>query len=173
MRLDALLNDLCQNGIKRPSTYPDIDAWLERAEKEHSDRPFRALLSHANPRDHNAVIIKDQPIHEGNNLWLIPECPPVHRTADELVRAVSPILRVCRQISFIDPYFDPNQQRFMDPMRLFLQEIWGQRHKLENPEISIHTGIDRFFYSYEVGLQRNRGEEEKVFLLPCHNMPSK
>lgn len=50
----------------------------------------------------------------------------------------------------------------MGPMELFLLEIWAQRHELENPEISLHTGIDRFFYSYETGLQRNSGEEEKV-----------
>lgn len=49
MRLSALLEMLWENSVKRRSTFPEITKWLERAIKEHEERPFRAIVATQNP----------------------------------------------------------------------------------------------------------------------------
>lgn len=164
--LDALLRDLTQNMVKRRSTFTEIPQWLDRAETEHAERPFHAIVARENPRANGHVIPAKGLIAEGHPRWVVPDHPPVARSAVELVTAVSPILRSCRHIVFIDPYFDPTKQRFMEPMTAFLQEIWTNRYGAENPRVELHTGIDRFFRQHEQGQNRNSDEERRV----CANL---
>jgi hypothetical protein len=164
MRMDALLRHLKQNMIKRRSTFPDIQVWLDRAEAEHAARPFHAILSTDNPRETAEVIAADRLIENGRHpCWTVPDNPPVPRTAEELARAVAPILRACGHIVFIDPYFDPGHQRFMEPMAAFLNEIWANRYGIENPTVEIHTSIDRYFERYERGPNRDPAEENRAY----------
>ena len=170
INLDALLTHLTQNMVKRRNTFSEITVWLERAEAEHAERPFHALLAEANPRGNNYVVQADRLIAESHPRWAVPDTPPVTRSSAELVAAVAPILRICRHIVFIDPYFDPTRQRFMNPMAAFLHEIWTDRCGAENPIAEIHTGIDRFFKDYERGQNRNPLEEKRVCSNLIHEM---
>jgi hypothetical protein len=164
--LDALLRDLTQNMVKRRNTFTEIAVWLERVEKEHAERPFHAILARENPRENGHVVSAKRLVAEGHPRWAVPDNPPVARSAAELVAAVSPILRACRHIVFIDPYFDPTKLRFMEPMAAFFQEIWANRYGAENPRIELHTGIDRFFREQERGQNRNPDEERRA----CANL---
>jgi hypothetical protein len=164
--LDALLRDLTQNMVKRRNTFTEIPVWLERAETEHAERPFHAIVARENPRANEHVIPAERLVAEGHSRWTVPDHPPVARSAVELVAAVAPMLRACRHIVFIDPYFDPAKQRFMEPMAAFLQKIWADRYGVENPRVELHTGIDRFFREHERGQDRNADEERRV----CANL---
>jgi len=160
--LDALLRDLTQNMVKRRSTFTEIPVWLERAETEHAERPFHAILARENPRENSYVVTVKKLIAEGHPRWAVPDNPPVARNAVELVGAVAPLLRACRHIVFIDPYFDSTKHRFMEPMKAFLKEIWHNRYGTENPRVELHTGIDRFFHEHERGQNRKPIEERRV-----------
>lgn len=163
--LDALLSELSKNMVTRRNTFPEIPVWLEKAEKEHTERPFHAIVAISNSRGNDQVIQSDKLCTEGRHpFWSMPDTPPVPRKADELVAAVSPVLRVCRHIIFVDPYFDPNKDRFLKPMAGFLNEIWTNRYGVENPTVEIHTSIDRFFENYEKGSNREKDKERKVCL---------
>jgi hypothetical protein len=164
--LDALLRDLTQNMVKRRNTFSEVPVWLERAETEHAKRPFHAILARENPRENDYVVPAARLVADGHTRWAVPDNPPVSRNAAELVAAVAPMLRTCGHIVFIDPYFDPTKQRFMEPMAAFLQEIWANRYGAENPRIELHTGIDRFFREHERGQNRNLDEERRV----CANL---
>lgn len=164
--LDALLTDLTQNIVKRRNTFEEIPVWLERAEAEHAQRPFHALVARGNPRSIEKVIPASNLINEGHPCWCIPDTPPIARNAHELATAVAPILRTCRQIVFIDPYFDPQKPRFMEPMAAFFKEIWARGYCYENPRVELHTSIDRFFKDYERGANRNSEEEKRA----CSNL---
>lgn len=160
--LDALLRDLTQNMVKRRNTFIEIPVWLVRAEKEHVERPFHAIVARENPRENEHVVSTERLVTEGHPCWVVPDHPPVARNAVELVAAVAPMLRACQHIVFIDPYFDPAKQRFMEPMAAFLQEIWVNRFGKENPRVELHTGIDRFFYTDQRGENRNPDKEKRV-----------
>lgn len=166
MRLNALLTDLTQSIVKRRNTFEEIPVWLERAEAEHAQRPFHALVAKENPRNNEKVIPVMKLINEGHCCWDVADMPPTARNAHELAAAVAPILRTCRQIVFIDPYFDPQKPRFMEPMAAFLREIWACGYCEDNPRVEIHTSIDRLFKDYERGASRNPDEEEKA----CSNL---
>ena len=160
--LDALLRDLSQNMVKRRNTFSEIAVWLARAEAEHAERPFHAMLARDNPRGNDHVVPAVKLVEEGHPCWAVPDNPPVSRNAAELVAVVAPILRVCRHVVFVDPYFDPAKQRYMEPMKAFLHEIWMSRYGVENPQVELHTSIDRFFRDHERGANRNPDEERRV-----------
>ncbi|MCK5680858.1 hypothetical protein KAI46_08630 [bacterium] len=160
--LTALLRDLTQNMVKRRSTFTEISTWLERAEAEHAERPFHAILANKNPRGKDHVITADRLIAEGHTSWSVPDNPPVARNADEFVATMAPLLRTCRHIVFFDPYFDPTKRRFMKPFQGFIDEIWTNRYGCEDPEVELHTSIDRFFKVHEIGKTRDSDQERRV-----------
>jgi len=147
--------------VKRRNTFTEIAVWLDRAEKEHSERPFHAIVARRNPRENGHVIAAEIVLSKGHPYWAVPNHPPVIRSAAKLVAAVAPMLRTCRHIVFIDPYFDPTKQRFMKPMAAFLQEIWVNRYGAENPRVEIHTSIDRIFTEHEQGQNRKSDEQRR------------
>ena len=158
-RLEALLASLCENMVKRASSFPEIKNWLERAEAEHAERPFHAIVARQNPRDYDYVITADKLVENGHDKWQVPDNSPVPRTATGVVEAMAPILRVCRQIVFIDPYFDPTKDRFLKPMACFLDVIWNSRYGVGKPRLELHTSIDRYFRKYERGPERDPEKE--------------
>lgn len=168
--LDALLRDLTQNMVKRRNTFPEILVWLDRTEAEHAERPFYALLARENPRGCAQVFSTERLVAEGHARWVVPSHPPVVRNAGELVAAVAPMLRASRHIVFIDPYFDPTKQRFVVPMAAFLHEIWTNRYGTENPQVELHTGMDRFFREHERAQNRKLDEEKRVYSNLVHEM---
>ena len=165
-RFDALLSLLSENMVKRASVFPEIKVWLERAEAEHAVRPFHAIVATQNPRNHEQIIMADELIEKGHNLWQMTDNSAVRRTAAELVTAVAPVLRVCRQIIFIDPYFDPTKSRFIKPMDGFLKKIWNNRYGAAKPQVELHTSVDRYFREYERGAERDIKEDRRV----CDNL---
>ncbi|MBF0192852.1 MAG: hypothetical protein HQL99_17200 [Magnetococcales bacterium] len=55
-RIESLLDTLCEKMVKRPSSFPELPSWLEKAEREHGERPFRGILSHSNPRNQPFIV---------------------------------------------------------------------------------------------------------------------
>jgi hypothetical protein len=147
MRLTALLESLWGMSIKRKSSFPEMTDWLERAEAEHDERPFRAILATKNPRKKDFVIETNDLIDNGHQLWNIPDDPVVPRKAEELAKAVSPILKKCQWAIIVDPNFDPGKSRFRDTLERFLIECRDNNCGESCPQIELHTGIDRFFKS--------------------------
>ncbi len=160
MRLSALIQDLSQNTIKRRDSFSDISAWLERAIAEHKERRFHAILASTNSQECDEVIHAGELIKNGHELWLTKDDPVVERSASEIVAAVSPLLRLCSTIIFVDPYFNPKRMRFTEPFSGYTDKIWNQRYGINDPTVELHTGIDRFFESWETGEQRDQTEEK-------------
>ncbi len=145
LRLDALISKLVEAAVKRKSTFSEITSWIERTEKEHSERPFRAILTNINGRNNPAVIEARNLIEHGHALWNVPGLPTVPRRASEVADFIAPVLRVSKQIIFVDPYFDPNKPRFRNPFQAMVNRIYEYRETTDEVTIEVHTGIERFF----------------------------
>lgn len=169
-RLSALLDDLCQNAVKRRGSFPEILDWLERAEAEHSERPFHGIVATMNPRHNSNVIRSAELIETGHDLWSVPDECVVPRNPQEIVKAVAPLLRICRHAVFVDPYFEPKASRFTEPFASFMEQIWTYRRGIEEPEVELHTGIERFFRN---GEEPNPEEERRVTSELLNNMKNK
>ena len=109
MRMTEIIQLLWQNAVRRYSTFTKLSDWLERAEAEHRERPFHAIIALKNPRNRSFIITVQRLIENGHDLWNISETYPTARTAEEIAGAVSPITRLCRHAILIDPYFDPTK----------------------------------------------------------------
>jgi hypothetical protein len=172
MRMTELIQLLWQNAVKRYSTFQEIPDWLERAEAEHEQRPFHAIVATENPRERNFIITAQGLVENGHDLWNIPPTYPIARTAEEIAGAISPLTRLCRHAILIDPYFDPRKHRFRQTLSAILNSCNDNIRGIENIQFELHTSIDRFFRVWERGDNRDPSTELRVynnFVLECQN----
>ena len=162
MRLGALMDHMkSYMGTRQDSSW-EIESWLERTIAEHQKKPFHGIISKRNPTENDKVIEVSTLIEEGHESWNIPEDILVKRDAGKFTNAVAPILKLCSQFVFIDPYFNPEKVRFNEPLDEFLNIIWNQRCVMGAPKIELHISIDTHFQPYEKWSNRNPTEERKV-----------
>jgi hypothetical protein len=145
MRLGALLTKLMEEAARRRNTFKEIPLWVERAERECDERPFRAILTNVEGRRHPAVLRAAELIANGNSLWNVPALPAVTRKVREMADAAAPVLRASRRIIFVDPYFDPTAARFTRPVEAMIERVFDSRDASEGVAVELHTGIERFF----------------------------
>lgn len=162
-RMTEIIQHLWQNSVRRPSTFPEISDWLERAEAEHTRCPFYAIIATANPRMRKYVIVASSLVEHGHVLWGIPPDYPTARTPEEIAQALAPLLCTCRHIALIDPFFDPNKQRFRQTFEAILSKCSRNVCGMEGMTIELHTSIDRFFKDWERGDSRDLDAETKVY----------
>ena len=171
-RMTALIQLLWENAVRRYSTFPEIPEWLEKAEAEHNERPFHAIVATENPRERNFIITAQGLIESGHELWNIPGTSPTPRTAEEIARTISPLTRLCSHAVLIDPYFDPTKLRFRQTLSAILATCNDNVRGIENIQVELHTSIDRFFQRWERGDNRDPNKESRVygnFALECRN----
>ncbi len=159
MRMTELIQFFWQNAVRRYSTFPEIPEWLERAEAEHNERPFHAIVATENPRERDFVIPAKKLAQEGHELWRIAERNPTHRTADSIAAAVSQLVRLCRRAVIIDPYFDPSKLRFRQTFSAILSKCNENVCGPDRIQVEWHTSIDRCFRNWEKGEERDSNDE--------------
>lgn len=159
-KIEVILLDTLNTTIKRPSTFPELENWLERAEKEHTERPFRAVLSLKNPNSNPSVIESWALIEEGHDLWCIPDLETVHRTPEKITEALKPVLQFGKKIVFIEPYFSDKKSTLSTLKELF-HCVWSYRIPGSDPVVQVQAKLDdwadrhegeRFIHSCERGL---------------------
>jgi hypothetical protein len=163
MRMTELIQHLSQNSVRRASTFTEIPSWLTRAEAEHSERPFRAIIATLNPRDRSFVITSQELVETGHDLWNIPDRHPTTRNAAEIANAVLPLMKLSQHAVIIEPYFDPAKQRFRRTLAAILAACSRNVCGLKTIRVELHTSIDRFFEDWERGEFRDPDEEARVY----------
>jgi len=161
MRMTELVQYLWQNSIKRLSTFSENIVWLERAEAEHAERPFYAILATDNPRKRSFVIAANDLIENGHDLWRIPDQNPTTRTPEDIAGTLSSVLQTCRHAILVDPYFNPRKRRFLRTLEAILQSCCGNICGVDKLQVELHTSIDREFNSWERGEDRNT-EDDRI-----------
>ncbi|MBI2800018.1 MAG: hypothetical protein HYX63_06975 [Gammaproteobacteria bacterium] len=129
---------------------PRLD-WLSNAEAEHVERPFHAIVSATNPRTHEGVLAWDD-INNTHPRWTVALAIDVAREANAMAQAVAPLLRASKEIVFIDPHFRPNEPRFRDPLKAFLEVAFsGRTQALERIFYYCNTNLSREFFESQCG----------------------
>lgn len=124
----------------------DDIAWLREALSSHRRLPFYAILTRAetiskySPKELIAVCTALDSVPE-SPLWnSVSRSVTVERTAKEMAKAVAPILRTCRSLLFIDPFFNPELYRYRRSIPEFLKSAFTQRYDPKSLSlIEIHT----------------------------------
>ena len=81
-----------------------LDSWLENAMISHAKRPFHAIVARKEISE-SSVVSPDE-LDADHPLMTVPRSRDVPRTAEDLARACSLLLRTAREINLVDPYFD-------------------------------------------------------------------
>lgn len=120
--------------------------WLGEALASHHRVPLYTILT-------RAVTISDNssglPTSICMNLDKVVESPlwtsvsrsvRVERVASKMAQAVAPLLRTCRALRFIDPYFYPGKPWYQNPLREFLEAAITNRYPPKSLRlIEFHT----------------------------------
>ena len=93
--------------------YDRMRGWLDNAELQHIIKPFHAIISVNNPRNHEKILIAGD-VDEKTTLWIIPKEKIVPRKAYDLAICVKMLLNISREILLIDPHFNPQLPRYVE-----------------------------------------------------------
>lgn len=126
--IEGRIGYLAERMIERGSSHPECPTWLGKVVAEHVERPFHGILSMIPDKSVPAVMTPDMLFEEHPPAaWRVPPNPAPPRTAEGLATALSPLLTRCREVVFVDPWFDPIAPRYLDSLRALLAVLWGPR----------------------------------------------
>ena len=121
--------------ITRQNIWDPQKEWLPNAEEEHGRKPFHAILARANPRS-RLFVLEGPLVEESHSLWKVEVSQPVVRTPQEVGACVGPLLRISRQIVFVDPYFRAGHYNYRDLFATLL-ELAVRDRRSEPPSLEI------------------------------------
>jgi hypothetical protein len=113
-------------------------AWIDNAVTEHLKTSFRAIIAVANPKSFDFVRCGDD-LDETDPLWRAETECRIERTATQMAECAATLLRASSKIRFVDPYFEPNDPRFTNPLKEFLRRALTDRGKAGLRNIEYHT----------------------------------
>jgi hypothetical protein len=112
-RLDARL-------IKGTRLYRNPETWLVNVEAAHRDHPFWAIIATSRPGNAEPFLPIGE-LDEDTPYWHVQRERIVSRTAASLGACAVDLFRQCREIVFVDPYFDPREERWQNTLREFIR----------------------------------------------------
>ncbi len=125
--------------VRRNAVWNPDRAWLDNAVAEHQRIPFHAILARHNPSGHPKVLVADL-LDERTPLWSVPHGVVVRRAAPEIAGVVCDMLRLARDIVFVDPYFSCSPDRnYLEVLTACLQACLEQRIPEGYPRIRFLT----------------------------------
>ena len=110
-RMETLIQHLSSVMVERQ--HPDWDpgrSWVENAVDQQV--PFHAVLARHNPTGDPKILVADE-LDESTSRWAAQHGTTVRRQAKAIAETVGGMLRIARNIIFVDPYFAPDRSRFV------------------------------------------------------------
>lgn len=137
-RILELINIFTERMISRDNySFDGTIPWLENAEKEYENKKFEAILSRENPRGHTFVLTDGDLINSDE--WNKLRGDSIPRNASEMAALISSMLANCREAIFIDPHFDPREERYRRPLGEFLKILIEKRIIRCSPRVEVHA----------------------------------
>jgi hypothetical protein len=121
--------------------FNDAD-WLGQAEREDKNRPFRAIVSSANPRTHKKVLVSSELDKEEETPWRVSRSCSIPREPSRLAAIAEPLLKISREVRFVDPHFDPEKRRYQESHRAFLECLSRCNPQLKKVEFHLEIATD-------------------------------
>jgi hypothetical protein len=138
-RLLALIRHIRESASLRNGNVSSTQTWIDAAVLEHHQYPFGGILVRSIPYNFTHFVGADQLGEVISYVWA-PPAPSVYRQPKELAIALSPLLRSCSHLKFVDPYFDAGLADFRDTFAAFLEEA-QKRRPSSTIQLEIHLAI--------------------------------
>ncbi|RJP27756.1 MAG: hypothetical protein C4527_12550 [Candidatus Omnitrophota bacterium] len=110
-RIEVCMRKIESKLLKSHRDYDPDKLWLENAELSHMVLPFHAILACENPRSHDYIILPDE-IDEIHPHFKIQREIALPRNAESMLHEIENLLSMSKDILFIDPHFDPSEERW-------------------------------------------------------------
>lgn len=118
--------------------------WLRNAVAEHGRSPFQAILAGCT---HSYAVVVDATDLDATDLPQLLRHGPsqIHtRNAQELGRAVRPLLLLSKKVLIIEPNFTIKSPKFRGPLEAILMATLDlDNHVRRDIEVEIHVGMDK------------------------------
>jgi hypothetical protein len=112
-----------QASIRSRRTYdPAVGDWITNAIAQNTADPFRAIIASAKSHSHENVLVVDD-VEDTNPLVHVPTDAAIPRDASALAAAMKYLLRSSKTVLFVDPYYDPYDNRYQATLRVCLKDI--------------------------------------------------
>lgn len=107
--------------------YPE-NSWLENAAREHTVRPFHAII-YAGEEQPCREALRPDDCSDENVLFNTAISRNIIRTADEIAKAVFIVAAAAHEIDIVDPFFDlrPGKGDFLSPLAALLGKLSASR----------------------------------------------
>jgi len=122
----------------RNPQWKDAMSWISNAIEEDGRDPFCAILSNDNSSGHAKVLTYDE-LDEVPPLWRAEHERVTPRTPEAFAIAIAPLVKISKNLIFIDPYFDPNSGDVLRTIRVILNRCVGARYGKPFESIEFHT----------------------------------
>lgn len=114
--------------------------WVDNALEEHRQRPFCAIITD-NACGKSPEVIREEDLDEEDEpRWKAEVQRRIERTAADMAACADTLLRNAKQILLVDPYFNPQAQRFRRPFGAFLRAAANREPGIPIERIEVHTG---------------------------------
>lgn len=121
--VEEALNQAKKNKVVRNGrTFdPALGSWLDNALAQHNQKPFHAIIASQVPKDETEALSIDM-LDESAPLMKVPHESNIPRDIESITNALRGLLQFGSRLVFVDPYFDPFNQRqrnlFREVLRL-------------------------------------------------------
>lgn len=140
-KLEVLANQLCDPLIKRKNVRWDTNkGWIDNVCTEHMRRPFKAVITYKLANEDQGVIPFNSLFN--SDLWHAPSVCIIKRNAQS-IDAVSALLKNCKRVVFIDPYFNPKEERYRDSYKEFIRRVVCMRDDINEVSVEFLTCLGK------------------------------
>lgn len=107
--------------------------WLDNALDQHKVLPFTAILAKDGVSGFEYVLPVDE-LGDDIPLWEVPTQTICERKATELSNCSRMLLRMSKEVLFVDAHFDPTERRFRNTLRQFLETACSEMKQIVRAE---------------------------------------
>ena len=145
-RIKSELERLRKEGMITTSRKYNGDAdWLKNVSMQYSEKPphpFYAVVTKQQLEGVSPCILLNENIDiKDYDEWDIPADRRIPRVANDLVRAVCPLLKISKRVLFVDKMFEPASFRWQEVLVALVEQSISSKGEL--PTLEYHVKIDR------------------------------
>jgi hypothetical protein len=125
---------------RKDAKFDQAQQWVANAVKEHGRIPFSGIIC----RQQTAAETSSEDVIWDNAApWNVQRGYSVPRQSAEYARFLSPMVRLARAITIVDPHFTPTEERFVASLEALLKEaLKWRRDEAQNLAAALLTTND-------------------------------
>lgn len=111
-----------------------LEQWLDQALHIKNQTELNGIMSSYYCEERQIYDYTNLLEHKPND-WILEQTISIERTAQRLSETIAPALRLATTVFYVDPYFSAADNRFVAPLKAFIDQMMNGRCRL----LTIHT----------------------------------